>query len=414
MSPPDERWMVCQIGAREHYSIARALHLAKVPTTLLTDYWSGGRTWGVPSRLSQRYHADLATADARGFNAAYLRFVASAKIKRLQHWDWIVAQNEWFGKRAADQLARQCRKGDRPTVVFAYSYAAKSIFQRAKRDGCITLLGQIDPGPVEMRLVRQLHERAGCEPLREPPQSYWDNWRVECDLADGIIVNSPWSRDAMIQSGVSAGKILIVPLAYEPERRPVAREREYAGEFTETNPLRILFLGQVNRRKGAAELLGAIQAMEADPVQWTIVGPGDEDLLAQFRQTPRTNVVGPVTRSQAAEYYQKADVFILPTHSDGYALTQLEAASYGLPLITSRFCGEVVTEGQNGILINRIHAEEIVRSVQYLLTNPVELTRMARNQLHSEFLAIPDLVDRMRDAADRASEMARQSTEEIS
>jgi glycosyltransferase involved in cell wall biosynthesis len=36
---------------------------------------------------------------------------------------------------------------------------------------------------------------------------------------------------------------------------------------------------------------------------------------------------------------------ILPTLSDGFALTQLEALAYGCPVIASQFCGEVVTPG---------------------------------------------------------------------
>lgn len=414
MNSSNDRWLVCQIGAREHYSIARALHLHNVPVTLLTDFWSGGRSWGVPSRLSQRYHADLAEADVCGFNAAYLRFVASAKIKRLQHWDWIIAQNHWFEARAAKQLSLQCQRDAAPDVVFAYSYAARSIFQTAKQNGCTTLLGQIDPGPVEMRLVRRLHEQAGCEPLREPPPSYWDQWREECELADGIIVNSSWSRDALMDEGIAAEKITIIPLAYEASEDRSMSQRQYPVKFTAETPLTVLFLGQVNRRKGAAELLGAVEAMAGEAVRWTVVGPGDEGLLAGFRRAPSTTVVGPVTRVDAARYYQDADVFILPTHSDGFALTQLEAASYGLPVIASRFCGDVVTHDHNGTVINEVTTEEIVESVRSLLTDPAKLTGMARNQANSRCLTLADLAERLQDAADRASTLAGRSTEEPS
>ena len=63
-------------------------------------------------------------------------------------------------------------------------------------------------------------------------------------------------------------------------------------------------------------------------------------------------MVWPVTRKQAAEFYRDADVFILPTLSDGFAITQLEAQAHGLPVIASKNCGKVVENGVNGIILD--------------------------------------------------------------
>ena len=41
----------------------------------------------------------------------------------------------------------------------------------------------------------------------------------------------------------------------------------------------------------------------------------------------------------------EADVFVLPTLSDGFALTQLEAMAHDLPVIATLACGEVVEPG---------------------------------------------------------------------
>jgi glycosyltransferase involved in cell wall biosynthesis len=49
--------------------------------------------------------------------------------------------------------------------------------------------------------------------------------------------------------------------------------------------------------------------------------------------------------------YAQADVFILPTLSDGYAITQLEALSRGLPVMASRHCGAAVEHGKSGWIL---------------------------------------------------------------
>src|SRR5439155_16815323 len=86
---------------------------------------------------------------------------------------------------------------------------------------------------------------------------------------------------------------------------------------------------------------------------------------------------GPVTREQAAEYYRDADLFILPTLSDGFAITQLEAQAYGLPVIASKNCGYVVENGVNGIVLEEPTATCIVAAVRDCIASPGRLEKLA-------------------------------------
>ena len=76
---------------------------------------------------------------------------------------------------------------------------------------------------------------------------------------------------------------------------------------------------------------------------------------------------GAVTRNQAANYYRNADVFILPTLSDGFAITQLEAQAHRLPLIASSRCGDVVEHNVNGLLLNDPSVEAIESAIRFCL-----------------------------------------------
>ena len=57
---------------------------------------------------------------------------------------------------------------------------------------------------------------------------------------------------------------------------------------------------------------------------------------------------GAMPRSAVAGVYAEADVFVSPTLSDGFALTQLEAMAHDLPVIAALACGEVVEPGVSG------------------------------------------------------------------
>jgi glycosyltransferase involved in cell wall biosynthesis len=79
-----------------------------------------------------------------------------------------------------------------------------------------------------------------------------------------------------------------------------------------------------------------------------------------------------VPRSEVGKVYQNADCFILPTLSDGYALTQLEALSYGLPVIASQHCGEAVTHGRNGWILDDLEPETIAAAVRRAIEEPLD------------------------------------------
>ena len=262
------RWICCQLGAREHYAVPRALRLHHALDSMVTDAWvAPGNVLGNFRRgLRERFHDDLADARVRHSTLRLLTFEAWARIRGLRGWERILARNEWFQQQAAKRLRDYGTAGPGDCVLFGYSYAAKDIFRLAKRRGWRTVLGQIDPGPPEERIVAQLHsENAGPRADGQiAPPVYWEHWREECALADRIVVNSPWSERALIEEGVPPEKLRVVPLAYEPPAEAAGFSRQYPERFTSQRPMRVLFLGQVNVRKGMGPLLEAIRQLLTD------------------------------------------------------------------------------------------------------------------------------------------------------
>src|SRR4029077_9652181 len=204
-------------------------------------------------------------------------------------------------------------------VLCSYSYTALEPFRYAKAHGWKTVLVQIDPGPEEERIVAE--EAARMPQLagdwQAAPPEYWAFWREECKLADRIVVNSEWAREGLVRGGVPAEKISIIPLAYEElgvERLAEPRlHRSYPERFTAERPLRVLFLGLINLRKGVARLLEAARMLRDEPVEFWMVGEVEIANASTTTNGGRVKWFCAVTRNQAVEFYRKADVFILPT-----------------------------------------------------------------------------------------------------
>ena len=394
------KWLCCQLGAREHYAIPRALFRIGMLGSLATDAWVPpssllAKCCGHSSKFRHRFHSELRDARVKAFNSSLVlcEMLAGARDSRV--WPKIVARNRWFQRKVVSFLRSQLRKGawlprsftlstlNSQLVLCSYSYTALEPFRYAKSRGWKTLLVQIDPGPEEERIVAE-------ETAREPelaggwhpaPPEYWAFWREECKLADRIVVNSEWSREGLVRGGVRAEKISIIPLAYEelgvgPRAEP-RLQRNYPDHFTAERPLRVLFLGLINLRKGVARLLEAARILRDEPVEFWMVGPVEIANASTVTDAGRVKWFGAVTRNQAAGFYRNADLFILPTLSDGFAITQLEAQAHGLPVIASKNCGKVVENGVNGSILDEPSAACIAHAVRDCIASPDRLEKLA-------------------------------------
>lgn len=375
-------WICCQLGAREHYAIPRALHQSNQLQQLITDAWISPQSPGdrliaqASSRLKDRFHPDLATAPIQVFTPSLLRFEITQKLRKTGDWNHMIQRNHWFQQNALKYLKANADRFSPSSVLFSYSYTALSLFQFAKHQGWKTILGQIDPGPLEEQRVAQEQQRhPNLEPTWHPvPSSYWQTWKQECDLADQIIVNSQWSKQLLTQTHVEPGKIQVVPLVYEPPQAAQEFRRTFPNRFTRERPLKVLFLGIVTLRKGIAPLLAAIEQLQDLPIEFWFVGSPQITISAHLRQHPRIRWIGAVPRSETHHYYQAADVFIFPTFSDGFGLTQLEAQAWKLPVVTSNFCGAVIKDMFNGLVLPNVTEEAIAQALIFCLSHPEKLS----------------------------------------
>jgi len=379
MKPSMHSWICCQLGAREHYAVPRALLISGLLGEFITDLWIRPgtvlHTW--KRRLTGRFHPGLIGARVKAPNASALTFELKASLARENGWKLISRRNKWFQQHAVTELSRTLTNGNH--TVFAYSYAAEEIFRYAKDRGWRTVLGQIDPGPAEERIVANLDQTSSIKHKhwKPAPAVYWKGWRNECALADQIVVNSEWSKNALIGEGVPVDKVQVIPVAYEDSTDTGSLQRLYPRAFSAERPLRVLFLGQINLRKGVAQLLEAVELLTGENIEFWFVGPNQIDVPQRLRLHPQVRWFGVAPRVDVSSYYRDADVFIFPTLSDGFGLTQLEAQSWKLPVIASRYCGDVVRDGFNGVILEEVSGRAIADALLRLLRAPELLSAMS-------------------------------------
>ncbi|MBC7783811.1 MAG: glycosyltransferase family 4 protein [Burkholderiales bacterium] len=357
------RWHVAQIGAREHFGIPRGFHQLRTLGGLYTDMWSYGgggllkRGPAMARAFAARRHPDIPSSLVHAHNIAALRraFTSPKPRTRADEFHAFIKTGEWFSRAVAGDLGRRSLDSNRDRF-FGYNTGCLELIPSLRDRGVFTVVDQIDPARTEEALVLEEMQRwPGWQSMPDTiPSVYFDRLSAEWDLADMVVVNSDWSRRALIEQGVAADKIVIVPLAVAPaavSANAVARAK--------SEVVTVLWLGNVILRKGIQYLIGAAKLLQAQNIRFIVAGPVGISADAVASAPPNVEFVGRVTRDRAQDYFAAADVFVLPTISDGFALTQLEAMSHGLPVITTPNCGEVVREGIDGFIVPPRDSEQL-------------------------------------------------------
>jgi glycosyltransferase involved in cell wall biosynthesis len=108
--------------------------------------------------------------------------------------------------------------------------------------------------------------------------------------------------------------------------------------FTDTEPLRLLFVGRVIRTKGVRDLVAAMSHLRDVPVVLDVVGDGFDagacrELAGSLGVTDRVRFHGWASREAVQDFYRQAHVFAFPSYREPGGNVVFEAMGRHLPLI---------------------------------------------------------------------------------
>lgn len=203
----------------------------------------------------------------------------------------------------------------------------------------------------------------------------------EIEETDCFIVPSRFVKKSLMFSGVKEKNIYIVPYGVDAELFEFSNRRNNIEEGC----LELLFVGECSYRKGINYLLEAVAKLEGK-VNLTIIGGYQRilNLYKKYKDCDNINFLGRINHTNLPSYYSKADVFILPSLSEGLSLVGLEAMACGLPLLCSENCGvnDLVIEGVNGWILDEISTDSIFAKLLYVLANRKNINQMGINARH--------------------------------
>src|SRR5438876_2285819 len=208
-----------------------------------------------------------------------------------------------------------------------------------------------------------------------------DGWvPAHCDLVTCLCEDT--RRDLLSRCATAdRSSTVVVPMGIDVGRmerapRPRAEMRATLG-VTESDVL-VLFAGVLIPRKGIKDLVRAWQLLGTRPgTRLLVIGRSLEEeeaaLVAALAQgDPRVTHIESVPYERMPEYFQASDVFLFPTHLEGFGIVVGEAMACGLPVVTTRAKGvrEVVVENETALLTDVGNPKELAQQLARLIENP--------------------------------------------
>jgi len=205
-------------------------------------------------------------------------------------------------------------------------------------------------------------------------------WTAVYRAADAVLALTEAESKELMDLGVREDHLFVIGgAADEPMAADASRFFARIGKPADRL---VLFLGQLYDYKGVATLVDAATELRARGVNLDVafVGPGtpfSRRLFAE-RSAPWIHVIGPVDNQTKWDAIEAAAVVCVPSAQESFGRVYVEAWAKGKPVIGGRIPSvtEVITDGENGLLVEPGSVFQLAHALERLLGDPALAVRL--------------------------------------
>lgn len=200
--------------------------------------------------------------------------------------------------------------------------------------------------------------------------------------ADLVIAVSEYHKKIMVKEyGIKASKIKVIHHGIDE-----LKASDYKAPFDEDM---ILFCGRLSLQKGASTFIDLADALlkKEKNLRFVVTGQGElmEEMIASSTEKAILNKIhftGHLPQEDVFAIMKAAQVMVMPSLSEPFGLSALEAASLELPLVLSKNCG-VVEVLKDVPKVTQNDIEGYVTAIQEILTNKQQSSKIAKQNAES-------------------------------
>lgn len=220
-------------------------------------------------------------------------------------------------------------------------------------------------------LVVQVHSTEFDRSGENVNQAVYEIERQGMHAARAIIAVSHLTKRTLVERyGVPAEKVRVVHNGIDPKRGP-ASPRPCNGDKT------VLFMGRLTRQKGpeffiraAARVLACLDHVRFVVAGWGDLGPQIVERVAAEGLGLRVRFAGFLRGPEVERAYRMADVYVMPSISEPFGLTALEAIQYGVPVVLSKNSGVAEVLHRGALKVDFWDVDQMADKIIALLRHP--------------------------------------------
>lgn len=367
--------LVVQNGARHHYAVPAVLASAGMLAGLYTDacgnvglgrWLSRARQWPVFGRRLQRLHQrqvpDNVLPATRAFAAAS---AADHLLRRC------------LGRPLDPHLAerRMLANGFRDAEIVYSSLGWGRAFLVAARRAGLKIVTEFYVRPSLWRVYQEEYlaypEWEASQPFAGHVSAVGSD-RDPCTVSDFVIVpHEGVADDVAAVHHFPRQNIHVVPYAADPsffelQNQPI--------------PGRILFAGSCCLGKGIHYLAMAAAELARRGREYEFRVAGNvTDLVRSQPVCRHLKFLGRVARLDMVREYAQADIFVLPSLSEGSAGVTYEALAAGVPLVVTKATGSVARDGVEGKIVPERNPAALAAAIEQVVEDRALRARLAQN-----------------------------------
>lgn len=159
--------------------------------------------------------------------------------------------------------------------------------------------------------------------------------------------------------------------------------------ITQENKLKIMYLGWLEDYKGIKDFLEAILKMKKVDFECKIYGNGKlygwtQNFINKNNLSDKVFLMGWADFQTKINAFHNNDIFILPSHVEGFPNVILEAMASGICVISSNVSSvpELIEDGVNGLIFNKGDVNQLLEKIMCLNNNRVLLKRLSKSGIH--------------------------------
>ncbi len=364
-----KRVLVCQRGARHRFVVPRLLHEAGLLCALYTDSCQFSPLGRLAVQLigaGVKHPLPLALASRNPMGIPKDRVFCS---------DTLTMPRFLGGRRSLGEVYKDWGLGQASIIYSMYGEEVEFL-EWAKEEGARVVV-DVFVHPETNRIVANEERRILGKAERSSMEEDEHSRRV-FELADILLCPSEWVAEGVREFLPGAeSRIRVSPYGSSVAPNP-----------TVNNPVggRILFAGREPLRKGLHHLAEAASILRQGGMGVDIRVAGvDAADIGWIEHGDQLNCLGSVPMEQMKREYEQADVFVLPSLSEGQAGVLLEAMASGCPVVATRESGVDFQSGC-GISVPVGDVEALAEAIKSIVTDRERRTRLAEGALRQSVM----------------------------